>query len=149
MITCKLLLCAQGVVRDAETGGISIYNIFEGIQVASFPFFIQQMDIFGLFTRIPEDDAQYDVSFRVALGDTELVTGNLLLDFGNKFRNRAVLHIQGLIVPQPGQMTVSAQHADTLLGTYELTVEQILPPRLEARQEPVGVNAREERPVSR
>ena len=48
MIQLKLLLCAQGVVRDADSNNVSAFNILESIQAAGFPMFIQQLDILAL-----------------------------------------------------------------------------------------------------
>lgn len=138
MITCKLLLCAQGVVRDADDGGISVFNILESIQAAGFPFFFQQMAVFALLERLREDPAQYELLFRLSIGDTQLLATPLAIDFQDKLRNRSTLHIHGIVVPQPGVLRVSAHLGDTILGSYDVMVEQIAPPRVEARQVPAG-----------
>jgi len=134
MITCKLLLCAQGVVRDTDSNMISIFNILENLQAAGFPFFMQQMDVFALFERLPEDPAQHDILFRLSIGETELLASPLAVDFQDKLRNRSTLHIRGLVVPQPGALRVTPQVGDRVLGTYDVKVEQMAAPRVEAQQ---------------
>lgn len=138
MITLKLLLCAQGVVRDADQGGISIFNILDSVQAAGFPFFIQHVDVFALFERYTEDPAQQEIRFRLAIGDTELLASVLAIDFDDKLRNRSTLHIQGLVVPTPGTLTVSANLGENTLGTYDVLIQQITPPRIEVTQDPTG-----------
>jgi hypothetical protein len=140
MITCKLLLCAQGVVRDADSGNVSVFNIMENIQAAGFPFFIQQMVVFALFERLREDSTQYEILFRLSMGTTELFTTPLAIDFQDKLRNRTTLHIRGLVVPQPGVLRVSAELGDTILGTYEVRIDHVTPPRVEAQQVPAGAD---------
>jgi hypothetical protein len=133
MITCKLLLCAQGVIRNAEDNTISIFSILESIQAAGFPFFIQKMDVVALFERSHEDSAQYEILFRGSIGDTELLRAPMTIDFQDKVRNRAMLHVQGLVIPNPGTLRVNALFNDIILGTYEVLVEQI-EPNVETRQ---------------
>ncbi len=138
MITCKLFLCAQGVVRDADNGGISVFNILENVQTAGVPFFMQHMDVFALFERLRDDPAQYEVIFRLAVGETELLANPLAIDFQDKLRNRTTLHIQGLVIPHPGVLRVTAKIGSEILGTYDVSVEQLSLPRVEARQAPEG-----------
>jgi len=138
MIICRLLLCAQGVVRDAEHGSISVYNIMESLQAAGFPFFIQQMAVFALLEREPGDPPQHEIRFRLSMGEAELVTVPLAIDFRASLRNRSTLNIQGLVIPHPGSLLVSASLGETVLATYGVIVEQLSPPRVEARQTSVG-----------
>jgi hypothetical protein len=138
MITCKLLLVARGVVRDAESGAISVFNILEGIQAFGFPMFLQQLDVVALFERVGEDPARHEVRFRASIGDETLVEIPLAIDFQDKLRNRSMVHIQGIVVPHPGVLRVIAQIGDNTLGTYDVLVELIAAPRIEAHQEPVG-----------
>lgn len=141
MISCRLLLCAQGVVRDAEHGGISVFNILEGIQVAAFPMIMQLMDIFAVFQRTRDDAPEYELLFRVSIGETELLSTPFAINFEDKLRNRSVLHVQGLVVPHPGTLIVSAALGENILQTYEVNIEQITPPQVEVHQEPAGERA--------
>ncbi|HVS26110.1 MAG TPA: hypothetical protein VHE58_02230 [Burkholderiales bacterium] len=138
MITCKLLLCSQGVVRDADQGGIYVFNILESVESVDFPFFMQKMDVFALFERLRDEPAQHEVRFQLSIGETELLNSSLAIDFQGKLRNRSTLHILGLVIPNPGVLKVSTRFGDTILGTYEVIVEQITAPRVEARQAPAG-----------
>ncbi len=138
MIACKLLLCAQGVVRDADNGSISVFNILESVQAAGFPLFVPQMVVFALFERLRDDPAQHEILFRLSIGDTELLATPLAVDFQDKLRNRSTVHIQGLVVPHPGALRVSAQLGNNVLGTYDVMVDQVAPPRVEIHQVPTG-----------
>jgi hypothetical protein len=138
MITCKLLLCAEGVLRDAERGGISIFNILEGLEVTGFPFFLQKMDIFALFERLPDDPPIYNLLFRISIGEVELVATRLAVDFRDKLRNRSMVHIQGLVIPHPGLMRVAAKLDGNDLNTYDIRIEQMGVPRVESHQAAIG-----------
>jgi hypothetical protein len=134
----KLLLCAQGVVRDADSNNVSIFNVLESLHSVGFPLFMQQMDILALLERTPEESSQHDMRFRVAVEETELVSAHLAIDFEDKPRNRAMVHVQGLVVPNPGTLTVTAYLNDVEIGDYSIAVDRLEGPTVNVLQEPEG-----------
>ena len=76
--------------------------------------------------------------FRLAIDGTDLVNTSLAIDFQDKPRNRAMVHVQGLAIPTPGTLSITADIDGEPAGSYELAVEQIQGPKLEARQEAEG-----------
>jgi len=140
MITCKLLLCAEGLVRDADDGGTSVFNILDTIQAAGFPFFFQRIAVFALLNRLPEEDPnQCTIRFRLAIDQTELAKMDLAVDFLNGTRNRSYVRIYGLVIPHPGTLFISVLHEDRVLATYDLFVEQMkTPPTFQAIQAPAA-----------
>jgi hypothetical protein len=135
MITVKLLLCAQGVVRDADSQNVSIFNVYESLQGAGFPLFIQQMDVLAVLERTPRDKAQRTITFKMTMGETEVLSTSMDIDFQDKLRNRSTVHIQGLVVPQPGTVLVTVAERGRELGRYELLVEQVQGVKVETHQD--------------
>jgi len=137
MITSKLLICAQGVIRNAEDNTISIFSIIESIQGAGFPLFMPKMDVLAFFERSTGDPPQHEVLFRLSIGVTELVATHVAIDFQDKLLNRSTLHIQGLAIPNPGTLKVETILNGTTLGTYEVLIAEIAP-KVEAHQDLPG-----------
>ena len=127
MIRLKLMLCAHGVIRDAEDNTISIFSIIEGIQGVGFPLFLQKMDVLAIFERLPAGPPQIEVTFRTSIGDMQIFEKSMNVDFQDRFRNRTVLHVQGIVIPNPGTLRVDAIWEGNVIGTYEMGAEQIEP----------------------
>lgn len=139
MIRCILLLCAQGVVRDAESNIMSAFNIIEGIQTASLPILVQRMDVLAVTQREADDPSTATFTFRLVNGETELLNTPLNADFQGRLRHRATVHVNGLIVPAPGSLRLVLELEGTELGTYEMPIEQPAP-SVATREEPSGAD---------
>lgn len=99
----KLCLVAEGIVRDAETNSISVYNILEGITANGFPLLVQRMAFLALFERDESEPEAHAGHFTVSLGDNQLLTGEQRINFRGKLRTRSIVRIQGLLFPTPGE----------------------------------------------
>ena len=135
MITCKLLVCAQAVVRDADTNNISVLNILEEIFGAGFPLFVQAMAVFALLERGQDDPEKIDCTLRIMLGDNELATAKPAVNFDGKFRNRTIVRIEGMVLPGPGDMEVAFLAGKEVLNTYTVRVGKIGEPAIKTTQE--------------
>lgn len=136
MISCQLLVCAKGVVRDVETGGISVFNILEDIQAGGFPLFMPEMAILAFFEREQADPAQHTIRFRLAIGQTEVFGSSLEIDFRDKLRNRSIVQVFGLPIPHPGFMKLSAEDGDKVLLTYTMIIEKLGRPTIAVQTGP-------------
>ncbi len=133
MIRCKILLCAQGVVRDAESGSISIYNVMEGISAPGFPVFVQHLDVFALLERAAEDPGTFPCDLRIFHGTTQIIASQIGIDFQDKLRSRSIAHIQGLVIATPGTLRAEIGLDGNVLGSYEVVFEQMGQPQVQAQ----------------
>ncbi|MEW5844393.1 MAG: hypothetical protein AB1775_14130 [Bacteroidota bacterium] len=107
MLTPKLCLIAEGVIRDAVSNNISIYNILEGITAQGFPFFFQHLDFLVLWEKEEVDPVIYEGSLLVKNNDDILISDKFKIDFEKKQKNRSIVNINGLLVKKPGTLTAS------------------------------------------
>jgi hypothetical protein len=101
MITAKLCMVANAIIRDAETNVLSAFNILEGFVPAGFPFFVQQLSCFVLWERGDADPEHVAGNFTVVLDQEELTNARIQVDFVSR-RNRSIVNMNGLLVPHPG-----------------------------------------------
>jgi len=122
MIRSKICFVAEGVVRDAETNSVSVFNILEGVAAVGFPFFMQKLGFFALWEREAADGAETQGIFTAAIGNEQLSTVNLNINFGDKFRHRTIVNINGLVVPHVGDLHFRVQLAGGPVAEYIVNV---------------------------
>ena len=127
MITSPLMVCADRVIRDAQTNNISVINIIEGITPEGLPLFIQRFMIFAFLERnIKEDPSQIKCKVRIKISGNKLLENVIVVDFKDKERNRLIYEIGGLVIPTNGTFEASLLLGRRVLNKYELIVQ---PPR--------------------
>lgn len=138
MISVKLLLCAERVIRDAESNSITVVNLLEDFASPGFPLFIQNMCLFALTER-QEDDAQdHQFLFKIHLNDNELVSLEVQSKFGDKLRHRNIINVSGFVIPNPGQLKLSLFHEDKEVAEYLMQVKKIGPPEIKSISDEAG-----------
>ena len=130
----KLCLVAEGVVRDAETNSVSVYNILEGIAANGFPILVQRMAFLALFERDESEPEAHTGQFTVSLGDNQLLTGEQHIHFRGKLRTRSIVRIQGILFPSPGEATFALAVAADVRASFVVRVRATAAasPRLES-----------------
>ncbi len=134
MVRCSLLLCAQGVIRDADDGSLSVFRIIEGAQVVALPIVMPQLDVLALLGRDEGDPTDHVVRFEIALEPDLLIEHEMPMTFQDKLLNRTVLHVQGFLVPRPGVLTVRVLVAGAVLASYNVRID-LIGPTLVAHQD--------------
>jgi hypothetical protein len=127
MITSSLMLCADRVIRDAETNNISAIGILEEITPEGLPLFIPRVMIFALLHRDKEEDpSQIECTLRIIIGDNKLLERKLVVDFKDTGRNRTIINVGGLVISTNGMLEVSLFLEERLLNQFKFIVN---PPR--------------------
>ena len=104
MIRSKFCFAAEGIIRDAESNSISIFNILEGINSEGFPIFIQRIAFIALWERDPQDVEQPSGTFKLTINDHPLVELGVRVEFADKLSHRNIVYLNGLMVPKPGTL---------------------------------------------
>src|SRR5207245_9813286 len=99
------MLCAQGVVRDVDSNGISVYSILENIRPAGYPVLIQSCFVLAFLEKLPEDAERIEDSIRLTLGDVELANVPIVADFLGCLSHRSLVQLQVLFLPNPVPLT--------------------------------------------
>jgi hypothetical protein len=136
VISAKFMVCAQDVVRDAHSGSISLFNVFEDLQTEGFPTFIQQFAALVFLERdVDNDPAEYRGRFEIRLGEQVIFNAEPAINFEDKRKNRQILKIGGVVLPGPGLLTARFLVDGNALSEFSISVtrrQEALPLVLES-----------------
>ena len=135
MIRPRLLLCAEGVVRDAQTNTISVFNILEQLRFPSFPAAFPRFWVLSVLERDDDDPEEITTTLRIAIGEQIILEHNLDVSFQGQKRTRNIVAFGALPLPQPGVLNVSVSLDDRLLHQYEIEVLALLKPTIERKDQ--------------
>ena len=135
MITSTLMLCAEGVVRDRESNNISVFNILEKMQPAGFPILIQRLFVLAFLERLPTDLEDLECVARITIGEVELTTLPGRVNFQGQTLARWIIQLQGLVIPNPGVLSITLLYGEQRLSSYNIDV-RALPPSLTTSPQP-------------
>lgn len=134
MIRSSLMLCAQGVIRDAETNNISVFAIFENITPEGLPLLIPRFMVLAFLERDDSDPSEIKCSLRITLGEETILEQVLDINFQDKKRNRTIINIGGLPVSKQGTLETSLWLANEMLNQYKIEVKEPRKPKVETHQ---------------
>src|SRR5258707_581720 len=114
MYLARLILAAEGIVVDRDTNSISVFNILDRITAEGFPLLLQKMALLVIWERSLEDAPQVDGQFSVHFSGRELYQQPVRVEFTTSTRNQFVLRMHGLVIPQPGVLSlrITLEHED-------------------------------------
>jgi len=119
------MLCADRVIRDAQSNSISVINIFEEIKPEGLPLFISRFMVFVLLKRkTDEDPSKIRCKLRIAIGSNNLLEHVLNIDFQDKKRNRTIVNIGGLVIPSSGILETSIWLDERMLNTFQVEIRE-------------------------
>ena len=133
MITSRLMFCAEGAVRDAQSNTISVFNISEEIQAGNFPAFVPRTAVVVFLERENGDPGQVNLTLTISLGEETLNSFPVAIDFAEKLRNRLITDIRGLPVPGPGTLTFALALDERSLNSWDAVITAINAPELNLR----------------
>jgi hypothetical protein len=125
MIEARLAVCAESVVRDAETNAVSVFNIFEEIGAPAFPVIVPKLSVLFLFERAEGGPERVDSHLVFSLNETELARFPFDVDFQGKPRTRLIVTVGGAQIPEPGMFMVSVFWRDMQMGSWRMPVHQV------------------------
>jgi len=114
-----LCLAAKSVIRDAETGTISVYSILEQLNAEGFPFFLQELAVLGMWRRDADDVPDIDLQVRVRNNDRVLLTGPVRVAFADKPLHRTIVNLRGLV----GQVHFEFVRDGNVTASYSIDVQ--------------------------
>jgi hypothetical protein len=125
MITCKLALCAESVVRDVESNRMSIFNIFEGFKSHGFPIGFPKYACFFFLAREEGDNVTFEASLGFHLNESSLKDFPVNVNFEDKMNTRVVINVLGLVIPGPGILSTRLMYEGRELGRWDIKVGSI------------------------
>jgi hypothetical protein len=138
MISCKFSIVAHGACIDAQSGGLTIFDIVDEIRAGGFPLLFQRIAFITKIERdIATDPNTFDGTIRVLLDDDVLVAGPIHGSFADKSMSSLVTRLEGLIIAHPGRLSFRLSVGDQVLGEYNVAARLIGPPTFDVAIAPV------------
>lgn len=134
MISSSLMLCAEGVIRDAETNNISVFKIFENITPEALPLLIPRFMVLAFLQRDDSDPLKIKCTLRITLNEEKILEQALNINFQGKKRNRTIINIGGLPILKQGILGTSLWLDDDMLNQYKVVVQEPRKPKVETQQ---------------
>lgn len=121
MLGARLLVCAQGVIRDADTNQCTIVNVIEQVVLPQLPFVLPSLCMFALLERGVQDPTSFNCSLRVRINDKEMFGREVQVVFGTALRSRVIVYLEELAL-EAGVMQCRFVHGLTMIGTWEIPI---------------------------
>jgi hypothetical protein len=132
MPTPLICLAAKGVSRDAESGTISVFSIFEQITPVGLPAFIPEAAVFALWRRDAGDPPNNPMRFEIRNNETLILGTDWTVGFGDAPLNRSIIGLAGVVIREPGDLHFQFVHADAVVARYTIQVNAPAPQVVEA-----------------
>ncbi len=121
----KLFLCAEEIILNAYTNGISAMNIFENMDADRFPLVIQSLMWLNILERDPAEPNTKEFQLVVYINEVEIHRMTVNVNFNTGLLNKAVAIITNLSVPKPGLFRSVFRDGKEVLSTYEFQIGQM------------------------
>lgn len=128
MITCKLVLCAESIVRDSETNTVSAFSLLEEMSAPRFPVAVPRLASLFLLEKEPKDEDMQNYQYILTLANQELLRSPVEVRFEGKLRTRVMVNVQGLLIPAPGELRARLELQGRELGSWSMAVSMAPPP---------------------
>jgi len=125
MIHSKLMLFAENIIRDTQTNKISAINIIEELASPGFPLFMAGLNVLTLLEREKDDAQTINFLLKLRLDENELAGLEVGADFQDKLRNRSIVTINGLVLPNPGILRAVLFLNEKEFALHEVSVRKI------------------------
>ncbi len=103
----KLMLCALMIIQDAETNNASAIQILEEFTpLGGFPAVLPVFATLIALVREEHEPTNIACSIHAIMGEEELLSQNIPMDFQDKLRVQMKFRFSGLPVQRPGPLTV-------------------------------------------
>ena len=121
-VTC---LCCEAIIRDGDSGSISLINIIEDITLQGVPAFLPRFAVFLLSEKQDGDLGSNPIRLVILNNEQELVNSDLTVDFGMEdvgSRNRTNIRFAGFLVPNAGDLKIRFLRGDSIYTEYNIRV---------------------------
>ncbi len=122
MIASRLAVCAESVVRDAETNTVSVFNIIEELGATGLPARIAKLSVMFVLESTIIQPAPLPGYVTFTLDGRELNRVPVQVDFQEQRRTRVILVISGIVVEAYGVLRVSLDVDDQPGGQWDILI---------------------------
>jgi hypothetical protein len=124
MITSRLMLCAEAVIRDGDTNSISVFNILERITPEIIPFIMSKIVVLIVLEREEKDQPKVSAQLTVGMNGIDLLNLPMQLDFQNNKQTRTILTLREVKLSQAGNTELSFYVNNVLVNSYSIQIAE-------------------------
>lgn len=126
MLQVRLFLCSESAAIDMWNNAVSAFHILEQINAPHFPVIVPRLCVITLMTREASDPSRPALHLLIELvGRQQLFLGPMEVNFLQQLSTRALVDIQGFLVPAPGTLRLAVRDGQTELCSWSIAVMQI------------------------
>ncbi|MCW3109623.1 MAG: hypothetical protein JWQ09_4129, partial [Segetibacter sp.] len=78
------IICGENVIRDAETGQITVYNLLDDISSPSYPLLIPRFSIYFFSEREDDEEPLQFITLSILINGDLLFKDRVQINFKNK-----------------------------------------------------------------
>ena len=133
-----LHICTDFASVDLYSNKLSLFNIIEELNAASFPVFLQQFTIVTMLERTEDEPDSVIGSFKVTFDsrNKELFETSIEFKFQQHLRTRNISNFSGLLLPAPGRLSIELYLDGNIASSWPIHVNQIGQPEITSRAVP-------------
>ena len=136
MVECTLAVCAETIIRDAETNSISIINVLEELPGHGFPLLMPKLSCLFMFRRNADDPSELDGQITFKIDDEHIISGPIHVNFQGGLRHRQIVVMRGFVIARPGIVRAAVVFEDRELGAWEIHAHLVDGPQLQIFNDP-------------
>jgi uncharacterized protein DUF6941 len=125
MISCRLTLCAEAVIKDADTDSLSVFNIFDELAPSSFPFTLPKMTCLFFVGHDGKEGTVIPASLIITKGENEFFKRPIELDFRQRRTSKLVFYFHAVPFDGPGTVRVALVHEDREVGGWSFVIKDV------------------------
>lgn len=129
MIKSFLAVAAYRVIVDARSNQLSIVDVFEGLKSQSFPIVVPSITFLFYLQRDEQDPFTKNLSLKCSVEEVETLKVPVSIDFQQGNTTRAIIEIEGFVIPKAGELKITLLDEDVELGALKLPVGQLDTPQ--------------------
>jgi uncharacterized protein DUF6941 len=137
MISCRLALCAEAVIKDVDTEALSVFNIFDELVPSSFPFTLPKMTCLFFMSYDGKEGAVVSASLVITKGEDEFFKRPIEIDFRERRTSKLVFYFHAIPFDGPGTVRVALVHERREVGGWGFVIKDVPAGKTKA-QEPGG-----------
>jgi hypothetical protein len=112
-------------VIDQQTNALSVFNMMQVLDSATFPFQFPGFTIASIFTRdLLEAEHPEGVRLKMYLQGKQIADFELVIQFQGRTYLRHLVNVRGLAFEEPGELRVSVFHNDREIGYWPILIRK-------------------------
>jgi hypothetical protein len=137
-VELAFIACCDQAIVDGTTNRLSLFNVLDDFNVASFPGVLPNVAVVFFLARKPAEPNQTAVDLVVVWDNKEVFRSTFQLSFQQQPQTRGIANLQGVPITSPGVMQFRVYSKKKLLGTWRVQIRSATGVQLAAAGSPTS-----------